>query len=164
MPTSLNALQPGYRLGGHRIKRYLGLGGFSITHSGIAENLDQRVAIKEYIPSGLTVRDANDRVMVTKAEDEAEFCSGLDRLLDEARSLAGFDYPRTMRINRPLEAFGTGYIVIEQTVGEPPWDFFYRKPTLTEAEKRVRAAQLSESLSRVRLLARWSSRFARRPT
>ena len=146
---SLNALPPGHRLGEYRIERYLGSGGFGITYSAIDENLDQRVAIKEFMPRGLAVRDANGRVTVVAPEDKAEFRWGLDRFLDEARSLARFDHPNIVRVKRFLEAYGTGYIVMEYVDGEPLSEMLERKPTLTEEEIREHILPLTAGLAKV---------------
>ena len=146
---NLIALPPGYRLGEYRIERYLGSGGFGITYSAIDEHLDHRVAIKEFLPSSLAVRNANDRVTVATAEDEADFQWGLERFLDEARSLARFDHPNIVSVKRFLEAHGTGYIVMEFVDGEPLSEMLKRKPTLTEAEIREHVLPLTGGLAKV---------------
>ena len=84
---NLIALPAGFRLGEYRIERYLGSGGFGITYAAIDENLNRRVAIKEYLPKAFAMRGADDRVTVATAEDEVDFRWGLDRFLDEARAL-----------------------------------------------------------------------------
>ena len=146
---NLIALPPGYRLGEYRIERYLGSGGFGITYSAIDENLNHRVAIKEYLPKSLAMRDANDRVTVATAEDEADFRWGLDRFLDEARALAHFDHPNIVGVKRFIEAHGTGYIVMEFVDGEPLSERLKRKPTLTEAEIREHVLPLAAGLAEI---------------
>ena len=146
---NLIALPPGYRLGEYRIERYLGSGGFGITYSAIDEHLDHRVAIKEFMPSGLAVRNANDRVTVATVEDEPDFQWGLERFLDEARALARFDHPNIVSVKRFLEAHGTGYIVMEYVDGEPLSEMLRRKPTLTEAEIREHVLPLTGGLAKV---------------
>ena len=146
---NLVALPPGHRLGEYRIERYLGSGGFGITYSAVDEHLDHRVAIKEYLPKSLAMRDANDRVTVATAEDEADFRWGLDRFLDEARALAHFDHPNIVGVKRFLEAHGTGYIVMEFVDGEPLSEMLKRKPTLTEAEIREHVLPLAAGLSEI---------------
>ena len=146
---NLIALPPGYRLGEYRIERYLGSGGFGITYSAIDEHLDHRVAIKEFLPSSLAVRNTNDRVTVATVEDEPDFQWGLERFLDEARSLARFDHPNIVSVKRFLEAHGTGYIVMEYVDGEPLSEMLRRKPTLTEAEIREHVLPLTGGLAKV---------------
>lgn len=146
---NLIALPPGHRLGEYRFERYLGSGGFGITYSAIDEHLDRRVAIKEYLPKSIAMRDANDRVTVATAEDEADFRWGLDRFLDEARALAQFDHPNIVDVKRFLEAHGTGYIVMEYVDGEPLSEMLKRKVTLTEPEIREHVLPLAAGLEEV---------------
>ena len=54
-----NALQPGFKLLWYEIERVLGQGGFGITYLARDTNLDQPVAIKEYLPVELAVREAD---------------------------------------------------------------------------------------------------------
>ncbi len=146
---NLIALPPGHRLGEYRIERCLGSGGFGITYSAVDEHLNRRVAIKEYLPKSLAIRDANDRVTVATAEDEADFRWGLDRFLDEARALARFDHPNIVGVKRFLEAHGTGYIVMEYVDGESLSEMLKRKATLTEREIREHVLPLSTGLEEV---------------
>ena len=55
----LNVLPPDYELHWYRIERVLGQGGFGITYLARDSNLDQRVGIKEYLPTEFAVRAAN---------------------------------------------------------------------------------------------------------
>ena len=146
---NLIALPPGFRLREYCIERYLGSGGFGITYSAIDEHLDRRVAIKEYLPKSLAMRDANNRVTVGTIEDEAVFRWGLDRFLDEARALAHFEHPNIVGVKRFLEAHGTGYIVMEYVDGEPLSEMLKRKATLTELEIREHVLPLATGLDEV---------------
>ena len=146
---NLFALPPGFRLGEYRIERYLGSGGFGITYSAIDEHLDHRVAIKEYLPKHLALRDSSGRVTVAAADDEPEFRWGLDRFLEEARALARFDHPNIVRVKRFLEAHRTGYIVMEYVDGERLSEMLKRKPTLTEEEIREHVLPLAAGLAEV---------------
>ena len=51
-----NAIKPGHRLHWFEIQEILGQGGFGITYLARDLNLDQDVAIKEYLPVELAVR------------------------------------------------------------------------------------------------------------
>ena len=141
------ALPPGHHLGEYRIDRYLGSGGFGITYLATDENLDLQVAIKEYLPSDLAMRDADNSVVVKTAEDEDDFEWGRERFLDEARSLARFNHPNIVRVQRFFEAHGTSYIVMDYVEGEPLSDLLGRKGTLTEAEIHQMILPLADGLA-----------------
>ena len=141
------ALPPGHHLGEYRIDRYLGSGGFGITYLATDENLDLQVAIKEYLPSDLALRDADDSVVVKTAEDKVDFEWGRDRFLDEARSLARFNHPNIVRVQRFFEAHGTSYIVMDYIEGEPLSDLLERKSTLTETEIHQLILPLADGLA-----------------
>ena len=147
--ANLIALPPGFRLGEYRIERYLGSGGFGITYAAIDENLNRRVAIKEYLPKALAMRDADARVTFATVEDEDDFRWGLDRFLDEARALARFDHPNIVSVERFIEAHGTGYIVMEHVDGESLSELLKRKPTLTEAEIRENVLPVAAGLAEI---------------
>ena len=57
-----NSLKAGHELHWYRIKSVLGQGGFGITYLAHDPNLDQLVAIKEYLPMDLAVRDGDNSV------------------------------------------------------------------------------------------------------
>ena len=143
------ALPPGHHLGEYRIDRYLGSGGFGITYLATDENLDIQVAIKEYLPSDLAMRDADNSVVVKTAEDEDDFEWGRERFLDEARSLARFNHPNIVRVQRFFEAHGTSYIVMDYVEGQPLWDLLERKGTLTEAEIHQLVLPLADGLAHI---------------
>ena len=148
-PYNLIALPPDHRLSEYRIERVLGSGGFGITYSAIDEHLDLRVALKEYMPRHLAIRNADHSVTVATVEDEPEFQWGLDRFLEEARALARFDHPNIVKVKRFLEAIGTGYIVMEFVDGEPLSEMLKRKPTLTETEIRKHVLPLTAGLAKI---------------
>ena len=141
------ALPPGHRLGEYCIDRYLGSGGFGITYLATDENLNLQVAIKEYLPSDLAMRDADNSVVVKTAQDEDDFEWGRERFLDEARSLARFNHPNIVRVQRFLEAHGTSYIVMDYVEGEPLSDVLARKGAISEAEIHQLVLPLANGLA-----------------
>ena len=110
----------GTRLHGtYRIGRVLGHGGFGITYLAWDENLELKLAIKEYLPLHLAGRDG-DRATVSVRPGEAreQFDHGLTGFLNEARALARFDqHPGIVGVKGFFRAHGTGYMVMEYVPG-----------------------------------------------
>ena len=130
----LNALPRGYRLREYELVRVLGLGGFGMTYLGFDHNLDKAVAIKEYLPSDIATRTADHSVSPQASDFRGDFQWGLERFLDEARTLARFDHRHIIKVYRFFEAHGTAYLVMEYAEGETLSAYLTSKGTLSEAE------------------------------
>ena len=131
------ALRQGFRLGPYRVVRVLGVGGFGITYLCEHAGLGVQVAVKEYLPNEIAVRDGTE-VHPKSAGDREGFDWGLSRFLDEARTLARFEHPNVVRVRDCFEANNTAYIVMDYEDGEPLDALLRRHGTLTEAQlKRV---------------------------
>jgi serine/threonine protein kinase len=121
--TSSVALPQGYALNEYRIESTLGVGGFGLTYLATDTNLNLRVALKEYLPGQLALR-AEDSSVQPRSNDEADsFQWGLDRFLDESRTLASFRHPNIVRVMRYFKANSTAYMVMEFVDGRalPDW-------------------------------------------
>ena len=131
------ALPPGFRLGAYHIVRVLGVGGFGVTYLCEHTGLAVQVAVKEYLPNEIAVRDGTE--VHPKSDDDREgFEWGLSRFLDEARTLARFEHPNVVRVRDCFEANNTAYIVMDYEEGEPLDRLLQRLGTLTEGQlKRV---------------------------
>ncbi|MEE8370678.1 MAG: serine/threonine-protein kinase, partial [Sphingomonadales bacterium] len=117
MSEHVHALPKGYRFEEYEIVRVLGSGGFGITYLAFDDNLDKAVAIKEYLPSDLAVR--HDQSVVPKStSDKSDFEWGLERFLDEAKTLARFKHHNIIQVHRFFRAHGTAYIVMEYAEGD----------------------------------------------
>ncbi len=112
------ALAPGQVLAGrYEIEKTLGQGGFGITYAAMDKKLLGRVAVKEYFPASLAVRQG-ERVKAHGADLEARFEKGRRRFMEEAKTLAGLS--QTAGIVRVLGCFeerGTAYMVMEYVQG-----------------------------------------------
>ena len=131
--THKHALSVGYRLRDYRIVDLLGVGGFGITYLAHDDTLDRRVAIKEYLPNEFAVRDGTT-VHPKSMTDRDDFEWGLQRFLDEARTLARFRHPNLVRVVAYFEANRTAYIVMDYEDGEPLDRLLERHGKLTEAQ------------------------------
>ena len=127
------ALPPGFRLGAYRVARVLGVGGFGVTYLCEHTGLAVQVAVKEYLPNEIAVRDGTE-VHPKSAGDREGFEWGLSRFLDEARTLARCEHPNVVRVRDCFEANNTAYIVMDYEDGEPLDALLRRHGTLTEAQ------------------------------
>ena len=133
----LNALPQGHRLQEYELVRVLGVGGFGMTYLGFDHNLDKAVAVKEYLPSDIVIRTSDNSVAPQTSDFHGDFQWGLERFLDEARTLARFKHPNIIQVYRFFEAHCTAYIVMEYAEGETLSEVLKRKGKLTEAELRA---------------------------
>ena len=133
-PDHRLALPQGTRVQDFEFHRVLGHGGFGITYLGWNIALDIPVAIKEYLPADLAMREQDMSVLPKSSGDEADFQWGLDRFLDEARVMARFKHPNIVQVQHFFQAHGTAYIVMEYVEGETLSDLLKRRGTLTESE------------------------------
>ena len=116
--TYRNALPVGTVLLEYRLEGVLGAGGFGITYLGQDTHLEKPVAIKEYLPTDLAIRALDGSVVPVATEHEHDYKWGLERFIQEARTLARFSHPHIVRVNRYFEAHGTGYMVMDYEKGE----------------------------------------------
>ena len=118
-PPLPGVLPPGTLLRGYEVKSVLGKGAFGITYRALDTTLDRDVAIKEYLPTTLALREGRTTVLPHSPEHAEQFEWGRERFLDEARTLSRLD--RTTAIVRVfdfLEANGTAYMVMALIEGE----------------------------------------------
>ena len=112
-----NALNKHDKLHWYEIEAILGQGGFGITYLAKDTNLDQLVAIKEYLPTEFSTRDRENTVQPISENHTEIFDWGKKRFLDEAKTLAQFRHPNVVRVNSFFENNNTGYMVMEYEEG-----------------------------------------------
>ena len=145
----INALRAGTRLGEYEIRDVLGQGGFGLTYLANDTNLVKVVAIKEYLPRDFATRTNTRTVVPNSRADAADYQWGLERFLDEARTLARFDHPHLNKVYRFFEANGTAYLVLEYIDGQTLSHLLNKSPTLPDAHLRRIIAQILSGLEEV---------------
>ena len=114
-----SALPVGASIGRFQITAILGQGGFGITYRARDEQLGREVAIKEYLPVSLAIRQDGSTVLPRSTKVAEDFTWGRDRFVAEGRTLASLhDAPAIVRVFDFLELNGTAYIVMELVRGE----------------------------------------------
>ncbi|MGK6309907.1 serine/threonine protein kinase [Variovorax sp. DT-64] len=118
------ALPEGLRLRDYEIVGPIGEGGFGVVYLAWDHAQQHHVAIKEYLPAVLAVRDrASTAVVVRSPRHQDSFRIGLRSFVNEARILARFDHPALVRVLHHWEDNGTAYMAMP----------YYQGPTLARA-------------------------------
>ena len=113
------ALAPGTRLRNYELISVLGQGAFGITYLARDTLLGRELAIKEYLPTSLALREGGTTVVPRSTQLAEDFVWGRQRFLDEARTLVTLEsVPAVVRVYDYLEANGTAYMVMALARGE----------------------------------------------
>ena len=149
----LDALPPGAALRDYTIEDVLGHGGFGIVYRARHNELGNVVAVKEYLPVELAVRDGA-AVRVRGTESLEAYEDGLLRFRDEARALIEFQsHPSIVSCREFFRANGTAYLVMEHEDGLPLSELLRRREAsgrpFDEADLLQVMIPLLEGLARV---------------
>jgi len=144
-----NALQTRTMLMEYRLDAVLGAGGFGLTYLAWDGHLEKHVAIKEYLPAELAMRSQDGTIVPVTTNREYDYQWGLERFLQEARTLARFTHPHIVRVNRYFEANGTAYMVMDYEKGEPMSQLLKREPYPDETKLRAILMPLLDGLRAV---------------
>ena len=117
-PERRDALRVGTVLREFTIQAVIGHGGFGIVYRAEHNELDLTVAIKEYLPVELAVREGAT-VQPRSGTDCKDFEDGLRRFRDEAQALIDFDsHPSIVSCREFFRAHGTAYLVMAYEEGQ----------------------------------------------
>ena len=133
----LNALKNGQKLHWYEIRDILGQGGFGITYLAQDINLNHEVAIKEYLPVDLAIRTKSGTVSPVSDEHHERYYWGLERFIDEARTLGQFKHSNIVQVRNVFEANNTAYMVMEYELGESLQDILNRRKTIDESDLKA---------------------------
>ena len=118
------------------IGKVLGFGGFGVTYIGWDGRLEQKVAIKEYLPSEFSTRMPGETtVTVFNGDKKEQFDDGLEKFVDEAKRLAKFkNESGIVKIFDSFSENETAYIIMEYLDGETLTERLAREQTIPEDE------------------------------
>jgi serine/threonine protein kinase len=118
MATLKNQSLPiGYQLQDYTITQVLSTGGFSLVY--LAEDADKTiVAIKEYMPTGLALREDGAEVLLGSDDDIATFKHGLKCFFEEGLALAKIDHKNIVRVINFFRENNTVYMVMQYEHGK----------------------------------------------
>ena len=149
MDKHRNSLQPGYKLHWYHIIKILGQGGFGITYLAHDTNLDQQVAIKEYLPTDLAVRENDISVHPVSEGHRESYEWGLERFISEARTLAKFKHHNIVRVLSVFTENNTAYMVMEYEHGEPMDALIKNRKTIEEEKLKSILMPMLDGLEQV---------------
>ncbi|SEH04868.1 serine/threonine protein kinase [Candidatus Venteria ishoeyi] len=129
-----HALALNQELKQYYVRKVLGGGGFGLTYLAEDTRLQRWVAIKEYFPNNLAVREATQHIHPTHQQDARGFAWGLDRFIREARVLVKFNHANIVKVHDFFKLNNTAYIVMEYERGQSLGDAMSAGETATEEE------------------------------
>jgi len=114
---SNKALPAGTIIREWRLEDVLGVGGFGIVYKGRGIYFGELVAIKEYFPSSIAERDAEDTVVPIGSDVEEVHALGLKKFVEEAKLLWNLStptrHPNIVSVRSLFEVHGTAYMVMD---------------------------------------------------
>lgn len=127
MPPQANSPLPaGFLLDQYRIERQLSVGGFSFVYLAYdAEGV--AVAIKEYLPHSLAVREPGQIEPAVPESNLAAFRYGMKCFFEEGRALATLIHPNVVRVLNFFRANGTVYMVMQFERGRTLHEHIHRR-------------------------------------
>ena len=146
----VQALTSGTKIESYEIQQVLGVGGFGITYQAYDHVLKQTVAIKEYFPSDVAYRDKHSHNIRPRSQKDQEFYQyGLQRFLDEARTLAKFRNDHIVRISHYIEANASAYLIMDFEAGQSLSQHLKQHKTLSESKSLQLLMPLLQGLQTV---------------
>ena len=148
-----DALPQGCILRDYAIDEVLGHGGFGIVYKARHNELEHVVAIKEYLPSELAVREGTT-IRAKSAECDSHFADGLRRFREEAKALIEFQqHPSIVDCREFFRANGTAYLVMEYVEGLPLSELLRQREAagkpFTESDLLAIAIPLAQGLAHI---------------
>lgn len=117
-----SALAPDTLIGGYRIVRKLAAGGFGVVYLAL-DPQGQQVAIKEYLPASLTIREPGKLTPIVAPDKISLYRLGLKSFFEEGRALAQISHPSVVSVLNFFRENETVYMVMNYLEGGSVQDF-----------------------------------------
>ncbi|MBR9910608.1 MAG: serine/threonine protein kinase [Gammaproteobacteria bacterium] len=141
MSEIVDGLAPGTRVGPVVLEKAIDRGGYGIVYKGVHDKYGI-VAIKEFFPRLVASRSrTGDQIVHSGSAKDAEaFEKGLQKFLEEGRTLEKIEHPNVVKFHEAIEANGTAYLVMALIVGDKLSDFMVQKREKIDKEFTARLA------------------------
>ena len=133
------------------VGKVIGYGGFGVTYIGWDRVLEQRGAIKEYLPSDFSTRAPGvTQVSIYDGDKGEQFAAGLRKFVGEAKRLAQFtDCPGIVKVYDCFMENDTAYIVMEYLDGVTLAKYIKDRGTIPPEEAIMMMLPVIDSLDKV---------------
>lgn len=99
-PRIPDALPPGYQFDEFDIQEVVDSSNEGLVYRAWDRQLERQIAIREYMPRALTVRNDDMSLVLRSKQDNAAFTAGLNAFIQEARLVAQFNHPNLIQVLR----------------------------------------------------------------
>lgn len=138
-------------MGNFLIGRVLGKGGFGITYQAYDVKLNRIIAVKEYFPVELALREKNETTLSARSKSSSElFGTGVKKFYNEAAVLAEFpDNPNIVKIYQLFYENNTAYFTMEYVSGMTLKDYVISCGTINSEQAMYIALGMANALREV---------------
>lgn len=134
--------------GRYAVGRVIGKGGFGVTYLAYDIKHDEKIAVKEYYPYGIALRNPESTIVSVSTEDAADiFKSGAEKFYDEARLVAAFNgNPSIVSVYDFFYENDTVYYTMEYLEGQTLKDYVEKNGVITSEQAVYIAEKISSAL------------------
>lgn len=135
-------------MGNFLIGRTLGKGGFGITYQAYDVKYNHIIAIKEYFPVEIALREAGETGIMVRDKKSVElFRKGVEKFYNEAGFISEFsDNPNIVRVYQLFYENNTAYFTMEYLSGITLKDYVSRVGTITTEQAMYIADRVVSAL------------------
>lgn len=123
MPPTREQLKTGALVGGYRIVKTIGTGGFSLIYLAVDEESGDEVVLKEYMPKRVATRNTRGCVAPARPDHIEGFWRGRRLFFQEVKALASLHHPNILAVRDFFLANDTGYLVTKYQRGRNLWTY-----------------------------------------